>query len=108
MPQCVVIELTIERIKIAMENHEQDITALIARLEDAKQDQAPWVSDAIKTLQQDLERSDFKQTPEEKFENPLARRAESELALALLLIYKPSNGQVNGVLLFKNPTMLSP
>ena len=95
MPQCVVIELTIERIKIAMENHEQDITALIARLEDAKQDQAPWVSDAIKTLQQDLERSDFKQTPEEKFENPLARRAESELALALLL--NPTAAMMNAV-----------
>ncbi len=94
-PEQALIEALIERFKIAMENHEQDLRVIIHDLDHAKRCQNPWVSSLINTLQHDLECCDFKQTPQEKFENPLARRAESELALALL--FHPTAAMMHAV-----------
>lgn len=75
----------IEKIKEAFENHEQNmdvvcdylakIVSQISR-EDGKQ---------VQLIISDISTSEYKQTPQERFENPLARRAESELFAHLLV-----------------------
>ena len=90
-----VIEESIEHIKIAMENHEQNPLLIVGILEHVKQDQHPWVLKAIDTLQHDLKKNNYRQTPQEKFENPLARRLESEFALTLLK--NPTAAMMNSV-----------
>lgn len=80
------LDQCITNIKIAFENHEQDpavvcqlLNPLVSEKKISKQDK-----DLVQQLRHDLESSEYIQTAEEKFRNPLARRAESELTIALL------------------------
>lgn len=80
------IDNCIRQIKIAMENHEQDPKVVAEYLKDLAKEQS-LTSQDIKTviqLRRDILGSDYKQTAREKFENPLARRMESELPIILL------------------------
>lgn len=79
------VSLAIEDIKIAMENHEQNPRVVIKRLETLKPFLEGDIQSILTELQRDLAHNDFKQTSQEKFENILGRRIESELAISLLL-----------------------
>ncbi len=80
------IEDCIKNIKEAFENHEQDPTIICNHLKDILPDPiSDNAKEQIKTLIEDIGISDYKQTPQEKFDNPLARRAESELFAHLLV-----------------------
>ena len=75
----------IEAIKISMENHEQNtakVTEQLAGVNEVFQDVS--TKGKLTRLIHDIATSDYTQTPEEKFENPFARRAESELGVMLL------------------------
>jgi hypothetical protein len=76
----------IGKLKVAFENHEQDPNVVVSYLEDLK-GATELSSDEltkINQLQKDLVTNDYKQTVKEKYQNPLARRAESELPIVLL------------------------
>ena len=71
------IEQCMNDVKVAMENHEQHPMVVVEFLEHAKRFVSHEYLSMLTLLQEDLKLSDFLQTPQEKFENPLARRAES-------------------------------
>ncbi len=92
---------TITQLQIAFENHVQDIQPSLAlfkniceTLSKAKifdtHDQA-----ITSTIISDIEKNTFIQSAEVKFANPLARRAESELPILLLL--KPTKAMMAAV-----------
>ena len=83
--KCILtIDEHIDFIKIALENHEQDLNKIISSLDVTKEFLTPNMQAIITRLQQNILNSNYEQTDEEKFRNPLARRAESELAITLL------------------------
>lgn len=79
------VSLAIEDIKVAMENHEQNPRVVIKHLERLMPFLNADMQSLLTELQADLAHNDFKQTSQEKFENILGRRVESELAISLLL-----------------------
>lgn len=85
------IQTSIDQIKVAFNNHEQSPTQVTCSLHPLfslldKVDQSKLAS-----LVALIENSPYQhETLQEKFENPLARRAESEVALALLLAPTPA------------------
>lgn len=83
--QTIQLNAAIEEIKIMTENHEQDQRVILDLLETIKS--ALNQTDLIKIirLQKHIQQSHYQQTPQAKYENPLARRLESELAITLLL-----------------------
>lgn len=80
------IDNCIRQIKIAMENHEQDPHVVAEYLKNLAKEQSLTSPDikAIIQLRRDILGSNYQQTAREKFENPLARRMESELPIILL------------------------
>lgn len=83
--QLAKIDWYISGLRKAIENHQQNprvVTRYINKL--AEQLSNPEHCAILKQLTKDIKRSDFQQTLEEKFENPLSRRLESELAIHLL------------------------
>ncbi len=90
------INHAINEMKILIENHEQDpkvaaeiLNDLASQLVDTKQQtQLQNIAAAIKN-------SAYEQTLEEKYENPLARRFESEMQIALLK--KPTDKMMQSV-----------
>ncbi|QRN02599.1 hypothetical protein GH742_01195 [Legionella sp. MW5194] len=71
-------DLAIGKIKTAIENHEQNpekVIDILQEMANIKQ---------IEGLIADIRQADFKQSPQEKFENPLGRRFESEMPVLLL------------------------
>jgi hypothetical protein len=75
----------IENIKRAMENHEQNPWVITEHLEKIKSIPNVDMQRIFTTLQKAIAHSNFNQTPQEKFENVLGRRVESEWAISLLL-----------------------
>jgi len=75
-----------EELKILVENHEQDKNVAILILEKAKNclRKHKEAYSEIEQVQTSIAASDFKQTLIQKYENPLSRRFESELGIALL------------------------
>ncbi|WP_454785526.1 hypothetical protein [Legionella sp. WA2024007413] len=76
---------TIEEMKILIENHEQDpkkaatlLTTLAEKI--TNEEHQTLLRDIASTI----EHSAYQQTLQEKYENPLARRFESEMQIALL------------------------
>ncbi len=92
LPNLNVVRRALNDVKIAMENHEQNIDVIWDILEKVKPLLGANAQEIILALQHDLKSSDYQQTPLEKFQNPLARRAESELAIQLLK--KPTNAMM--------------
>lgn len=92
-----LFEACIGNLKIAMENHEQDlkiITELIEELisqGDILQDE----EEVLREFSFNILNSTFQQTIKEKFDNPLARRWESELAIILLC--RPTGAMMQAV-----------
>lgn len=89
------ITQAVASVQRALENHEQD-ASLVARLLD------PVIlsldsegREIFLSVQKGLRESDYLQTAYEKLENPLARRAESELATLLLL--NPTHAMMESV-----------
>ena len=80
------INQCIEKIKTAIENHEKNPQVVADYLKQLAHEKSLPAKDikAIIGLRRDILASDYKQTTREKFENPLARRAESELPIILL------------------------
>ncbi|KTD67994.1 serine/threonine-protein kinase [Legionella steelei] len=79
------IKQAIKEMKILIENHEQNpkkavhiLTSLAAKLENGEQQAL------LCNIASAIEHSTYEQTPREKYENPLARRFESEMQIALL------------------------
>lgn len=79
------ITTCINKIKIAFENHEQDMLNICMHLNDLKSTLIDHHACQIEWLIKDITLSDYSQTLKEKFKNPLARRAESELFAHLLI-----------------------
>jgi hypothetical protein len=86
----------IEKIKIAFENHEQNIIVVCQYLEDLQKELLPSHQVIIKDLIHHILNSEYKQTPLEKYENPLARRAESDLFSVMLT--QPTPAMMKSVL----------
>lgn len=85
------IEAGIRAVKMFMENHEQDVSNVVTQLEHIKAKlQDRTAQQMLVTLIKDIKTSTYVQTPKEKFENPLARRAESELGIILLVAPTPA------------------
>lgn len=84
-------------MKVSFENHEQDPHVVVNHLEELKRaaELSPTELIKINQLQQDLVRNDYKQTTEEKYQNPLARRSESELPIVLL--HNPTSAMMASV-----------
>ncbi len=83
--QMLDINRCIRGLRKAIENHQQNplvITRHVNKL--AEQLSNPEHSTILKQIIKGIKSSDFQQTLEEKFENPLPRRLESELAISLL------------------------
>ncbi len=72
-------------LKIAMENHEQDLKISAERIEGLISQCALLPDDEVllRELSTNILNSTYQQTIQEKFDNPLARRWESELAIVL-------------------------
>lgn len=90
-----IIHGCINKIKISMENHEQDPGIVMGYLKKVAAQLSETDQQKIDELLKSMETSDYQQTAEEKFENPLARRSESELAIALL--QKPTKAMMQSV-----------
>ncbi|CAM4411573.1 MAG: hypothetical protein LEGION0403_FIIPPAGN_02691 [Legionella sp.] len=80
------IDKCINKLKISFENHEQNPGVVAGYLKELKNSTELSLEELaqIEQLQKDLVGNDYRQTPEEKYQNPLARRAESELPITLL------------------------
>lgn len=76
----------ISNLKIAMENHEQDLKIIANFIEEliSQGDILPNEEALLRELSFNILNSTYQQTIKEKFDNPLARRWESELAIILL------------------------
>jgi len=84
------IENCIEKIKRAFENHEQNYKVVCGYLEELIKKLTEPHQKILQNLIIDISGSDYKQSQREKFENPLARRAESELFTLLLKAPTPA------------------
>lgn len=75
----------IEEVKIAFENHEQDpqVVAKIIQKLIASEPLTSHVAEQLSELMNDLLSSTYQQSLQQKFENPWARRSESELPIVL-------------------------
>jgi hypothetical protein len=80
------ITTSMDALKIAMENHQREVSLIINILQDVREriPLSQTEQTAIAFLQEDIRESTYQQTTLEKFQNPLARRSESELAIVLL------------------------
>lgn len=80
------INTCLDNCKRAMENHEQNMRISIDFLSSLLENSTLPVAhqNLIRSLQEKITASDYNQTTQQKYENPLARRAESELAITLL------------------------
>lgn len=76
----------IHELQRLMENHEQDLQCVAVSLDKLMLSDIfiPKELELLKTLKTGLLSSDYCQSIKEKYENPLARRMESEIAIALL------------------------
>ena len=78
------IERAIHGIQLAIENHEQKVGVVVIHLLDVGSTVKAPTSQQLTTLAETIKHHDFQQSPHERYENPLARRLESELAITLL------------------------
>lgn len=81
-----LIQQEIESIKVCVENHEQD-PGVVARILDAlsANSQITFADQlALRAISKAMSENTYVQTEEDKWKNPIGRRAESELQLALL------------------------
>ena len=80
------IDECIRKIKTAIENHEKNPQVVAEYMKQLALEKSLPVESikAIIGIKRDILASDYKQKTREKFENPLARRAESELPIILL------------------------
>lgn len=87
------IHLYLNQVQQAFDNHEQNPVLVSDGLMEMST-KIPLKTDhkqALNRLMSNIKQSDYeKQSPQEKFENPLRRRAESEFATTLLLHPTPS------------------
>ncbi|MDR3503848.1 MAG: hypothetical protein P4L79_14820 [Legionella sp.] len=76
----------IRNLKIALENHEQDLKMIAELIEEliAQSDILLDEEALLRELGSNILNSTYQQTIKDKFDNPLARRWESELAIILL------------------------
>ncbi|MGQ3888967.1 hypothetical protein ACQUW5_08045 [Legionella sp. CNM-1927-20] len=86
----IALSECIEKVKIALENYEQEPIVVANYLKDLEATGSLLSIDKklqylFSRLQVDLPANSYQQTVEEKYQNPLARRLESELSIALLL-----------------------
>jgi hypothetical protein len=90
-------QVCIEKIKLCFENHEQDQKLVCSILEElAKQTKLNDSDlDQVNKLIEGLQSSNYNQPLAQKLENPLARRAESELPI--LLIQQPTKAMMIAV-----------
>jgi hypothetical protein len=102
VPEAVAVEINtlIEKLKIAFENHEQDIQFLVAELKEITNKHADVLSDsqknALKNFSYVMHESVFLQpTLNERFSNPFQRRFESEFTINLL--FNPTNAMMDSV-----------
>lgn len=84
----VAVSLAIEQIKILIENHEKNPNVAIGILRDVNAVLSPQMTqkdteNMLKIIHA-VEASAYEQTLQEKYENPLARRMESQLQIELL------------------------
>ncbi|USQ14616.1 hypothetical protein J2N86_04705 [Legionella lytica] len=87
----------IGHLKIAMENHEQDLNFIAELIEELiTQDDIFLDEDVLlRKLSSDILNNAYQQTIKEKFDNPLARRWESELAI--ILFRKPTKAMMEAI-----------
>jgi hypothetical protein len=100
--EAVAIELNalIEKLKMAFENHEQDIRYLVSELKAIREKHAKVLMDSqidkVEKVSYVMHQSDLlKPTLKEKFDNPFQRRFESEFAINLL--FNPTRGMMASV-----------
>lgn len=93
----VALKNCIENVRIAVENHEQNPQVVIDLLQTliATEQLSPERIALITRLQKDIKNSDYQQSPQDKYENPLARRFESECAIQLLV--NPTTAMLDAV-----------
>jgi hypothetical protein len=84
-PDLKTIPACINRVRMAFENHEQEVAEVCNFIQATNWSLNVEDTLLLHNLITNMKASDFKQTIEQRFENPLARRAESELAIQLLL-----------------------
>lgn len=91
------LEQGINKIKCAIENHEQNHEVITGYLQEIFNDSILATTDQelINSLIKDIETSDYQQTVKDKYRNPLARRSESEIAISLL--QKPTKAMMESV-----------
>jgi hypothetical protein len=102
VPEAVARELKVltEKLKIAFENHEQDIQYLVAELKAISEKHAKVLIklhiSTIENVSNVMHQSDLlKPTLKERFSNPFQRRFESEFAINLL--FNPTNAMMDAV-----------
>lgn len=81
-----LVDQCINQIKVAIENHEQDPGVVSQYILDLLR-QVKFSSDNLSRLTsmaKDIEKNKYTKDSQTKFENPLARRAESEIAIEML------------------------
>jgi hypothetical protein len=84
-PELKAIPACIERVRVAFENHEQNVSGVCDFIRKANLPLNDGDTGLLNTLIADISNRKFEQNSKQKFENPLGRRAESELAIQWLL-----------------------
>ena len=89
----------IESLKIGVENHEQNPNSAAERLEtlseQLKTELSPLEIGELKAIARIIRSSSYEQSLQEKYENPLARRFESQMQIELL--QHPTNAMMRSV-----------
>ena len=93
-----IVSKAIKNLKMAVENHDQDLTAVLAHLDEVMND--PQFDDEFKNelkfAKTHIQHIDFNQkNPSTKFENPLRRQLDSMVAINLLM--QPTTLMMNPV-----------
>ncbi|MFJ1269777.1 hypothetical protein ACD661_14525 [Legionella lytica] len=81
-----LFNICIRNLKVALENHEQNLKIAVEPINElmGQEDIFPDERVLLKNLILSILNGTYQQTSKEKFDNPLARRWESELAIILL------------------------
>lgn len=89
-----LFNICIRNLKVALENHEQDLKVVVEPIKEliVQEDILPDEGILIRDLCSNILNSTYQQTIKEKFDNPLARRWESELAI--ILLYRPTAAMI--------------
>lgn len=93
------IKLAIEEIRILVENHEQNAQIVSTILANLSKDLGMAIDSkdqmALATVSKNIVENKYEQTPQEKWENPIGRRFESQLQIELL--QNPTNAMMASV-----------